>query len=217
MWSAWFSILFSDFSNFHKLRRGNLSSWKEPILQNGWVIWSPHLCFNFKRFKDPNYLSFIRHSAWIRSSFLRLLKFPQINGGGDLHSWGELFLQKGSIILSRLLYFIFKSFKDQNSSPFIRFQCISHDSRVNFSDLYIFYKLKRGDLISWGESILQNRLIICSLILYFNLKSFKDPNSSSVIRFQCILHDSGVPFSDFQKFHKLKTMGPNFLRGEPVL
>ena len=91
--------------------------------------------------------------------------------------------------------------------------CILHNSEVYLSCLYIFYKLKRGDLISWGESMLQNRLIICSFILYFNFKSFKDPNSSSFIRFQSILHDSGVLFSDFRKFHKLKTTDTNFLRG----
>ena len=41
-------------------------------------------------------------------------------------------------------------------------------------------------------------------LLYFNFKTFKDPNSLSFIRFQCILDDSGEFFSDFWSFYKLK-------------
>ena len=43
--------------------------------------------------------------------------------------------------------------------------------------------------------------------LYFDFKYFKDPNSSWCIRFLCILHDSGVPFSEFSNFQKLKEGG----------
>ena len=39
----------------------------------------------------------------------------------------------------------------------------------------------------WGEPILQKVWIIWSPLLYFNFKSFMDPNWSSFIRFQCIL------------------------------
>ena len=87
---------------------------------------------------------------------------------------------------------------------FIRFQCILHDSGVPFSELWSFYELKRGNIISCGEPILQNSWIIWSPLLYLNFKSFKDPNSSSFIRFQCILHDSGVLFSNVSNFQKLK-------------
>ena len=41
-------------------------------------------------------------------------------------------------------------------------------------------------------------------LLYFNFKSFLDPNSASFIRFQCILHDSGRVFSESWNFYKLK-------------
>ena len=114
------------------------------------------------------------------------------------------------------MYFNFTSFKYLHSSPFISFQCILDDSGVHLSDLYNFYKLKRGDRISWEKPILQNGWIICSLILYFNFKSFKDPNSSSFTRFQCMLHDSGVLFADFWNFYKLKT-GDLISCGEPIL
>ena len=50
--------VFSDFWNFYKLRRGDLICWGERILQNGWLIWSLHLYFNFKSFTYRN----LRHS-----------------------------------------------------------------------------------------------------------------------------------------------------------
>ena len=143
------------------------------------------------------------HSSWFRSTFLRVLKFLQIKEGGP-NFWGEPILQNVWIIWSPLLYFNFKSFMDPNSSSFIRFQCILHDSGVLFSEPWNFYKLKRGDLISGVEPMLQKVWIIWSPLLYFNFKSFTDPHSSSFIRFQYILHDSGVRFSESWNFYKLK-------------
>ena len=89
-------------------------------------------------------------SAWFRSTFFRVLKFLQIKEGGPSF-WWEPILQKVWIIWSPLLYLDFKSFVDPNSSSFIRFQCILHDSGVLFSESWNFYKLKRGDLISRGN------------------------------------------------------------------
>ena len=131
----------------------------------------------------------------------------------------EPILQKVWIIWSPLLYLNFKRFTDPNSSSCSRFQWILHDSGVLFSESWNFYKLKRGDLISWGNqfcrkselfvrrfciSILQKVWIIWFPLQYFNFKSFMDPNSSSLIRFQCILRDSGVLFSESWNFYKLK-------------
>ena len=144
------------------------------------------------------------HSAWFRSTFLRVLKFLQIKEGGP-NFWGEPILQNVWIIWSPLLYFNFKSFLDPNSSPFISFQCILYDSGVLLSESWNFYKLKRGDLISGGNQILQSVWFIWSALLYFNFKSFLDPNSLSFIRFQCILYDSGVPPSGSSSFYKLKS------------
>ena len=91
------------------------------------------------------------HSAWFRSTFLRVLKFLQIKEGGP-NFWGEPILQNVWIIWSPLLYFNFKSFLDPNSSSFIRFQSILHESGRLFSESWNFYKLKRGDLISgWNQ------------------------------------------------------------------
>ena len=143
------------------------------------------------------------HSAWFRSTFLRVLKFPQIKEGGP-NFWGEPILQKVWIIWSLVLYFNFKSFLNPNSLSFIRFQCILHDSEVLFSESSNSYKLKRGGSNFRGEPILQKVWIILSPLLYFNYKSFMDPIFSSFIIFQCILLDSGVLFSEFWNFQKLK-------------
>ena len=93
---------------------------------------------------------------------------------------------------------------DPNFLSLVRFQCDLHDSGIIFSDSSNFYKLERGGPIFWGEPILQKVLIILSLLLHFHFKSSRHPNFSSFIRFQCILIDSGVSFSVFWNFFKLK-------------
>ena len=86
----------------------------------------------------------------------------------------------------------------------IRFPCILYDSRVVFSESWYFYKLKWGDLISGGNQFCRKSELFGPLLLYFNFKSFMNPDSSSFIRSQCILHDSGVVFSESWNFCKLK-------------
>ena len=112
-------------------------------------------------------------------------------------------MQKVWIIWSPLLYFNFKSFMDPNFLSFIKFQCIFYNSVVLFSESWNFYKLKKGDLISGGIQFC-SKLIICSPFLKLNFKSFVDQNSSSFIRFQYILHDSWLLFSESWNFCKLK-------------
>ena len=51
---------------------------------------------------------------------------------------------------------------------------------------------------------MQNVCIIWSPLLYFNFKSFLNPNSLSFIRFQWFLHNSGVLFSESWNFLKSK-------------
>ena len=133
------------------------------------------------------------HIVWFRSTSLRVFKFLQIKEGVP-NFWGEPILQNVWIIWSLLLYFNFKSFLDPNSSPFISFQCILYDSEVLLSGFSNFYKLKRGDLISGGNQFCRMSELFGPPLLYFNFKSFPDPNSSSFIAFQCTLHDSGVLF-----------------------
>ena len=73
-----------------------------------------------------------------------------------------------------------------------------------FPWVFKFLQFKEEWPKSWEETILQKVWIIWSLLLYFNFKSFVDPNSLSFIRFQLILHDSGVLFSESWNFYKLK-------------
>ena len=106
-------------------------------------------------------------------------------------------------VWSPLLYFNFKNLMKPNSSSFIRFQCTMHDWGVLFSESSSFYKLKRRGSNSWGEPILQKVWFSCSPLVYFNCKSFMDTISSFFIRFQFILHDSGVLFSKSWSFYNI--------------
>ena len=146
---------------------------------------APLLYFNFKNFRDPNSSSssrfqcILHDSAVVFSVFSNFLKLKM----AELISWREPILQNRWIILSPLVYFNFKNLSHPNSLSSSRFQCILHDSAVLFSVFSNFLKLKRGDLISWGEPILQNGWIIWSPLLYFNFKNLRDPNSSWSGRF----------------------------------
>ena len=117
---------------------------------------------------------------------------------------GKLILEDRLVIWSSLLYFNIKHLKNPTSLSFIRFQCILHNSAVLLSVFENFLKLKRGDLISWGEPIVQNGWIIWSPLLYFNIKHLKDQTSSAFVTLQCILYDSAVPLWVFENFIKLK-------------
>ena len=90
------------------------------------------------------------YSAWFRSTFRRIFRFIQIKEGGS-NFWRKPILQNLWIIWSPLLYFNLKSSMDPNSSSFIRFQSILHESGRLFPESWNFYKLKRGDLISGGN------------------------------------------------------------------
>ena len=116
----------------------------------------------------------------------------------------EPILQNVWIILSPLLSFNFKSFWDPSSSPFISFQFILYDSGGLLLGFPNLYNLKRGEFSFWGEPICQNVWIIWSPLLHLNFKSFLDPNYSSFIRFQSILHESGRVSSESWNFCKLK-------------
>ena len=74
-----------------------------------------------------------------------------------------------------------------------------------FCRVFKFLQIKEGGPNFWGEPILQKVWIICSPLLYFNFQSLMDTNSSPFIRFQCILHCSGVRFSESINFYKLKS------------
>ena len=76
--------------------------------------------------------------------------------------------------------------------------------RSTFLGVLKYLQIKEGGPNFWMEPILQNVWIIWSPLLYFNFKSFLDPNSSPFISLQCILYDLEVVLSGFSNFCKLK-------------
>ena len=154
---------------------------------------------NSRNLRESNSSSFIAlrfvpiHSPVLVSIFWNFLKLKRV----DLISCVEPILQKGWIIWSRLLYFNFGNLKHPNSSSFIGFQLVLQDSPVLFSNFWNFLKLKRRNVISWWEPILQKGWIIWSPLLYCNFRHLKDQNSSSFIRFQWVLYDLPILFSIF--------------------
>ena len=147
-------------------------------------------------------------SAWFRSTFLRVLKFLQIEEWGP-NFLGEPILQNGWTICSPLLDLNVKSFMKPNSLSFIRGQCILHDSGALFSETWNFYKLKMGNLISWGNQF-------CRMSELFGLPFWI--SILKVLWSQILCHDSGVLLSDYAigNFYQIKERGPNFL-GELIL
>ena len=76
--------------------------------------------------------------------------------------------------------------------------------RTTFLKLLEFLNIKEVGSNFGGEPILWKLWITWSPHLYFNFKSLMDTISLSFIIFQCILHDSGVLFSESWNFYKLK-------------
>ena len=134
------------------------------------------------------------HSAWSSGSFLRVSKFLQIKETWA-NFWGNQFCRKSELFLHPYLHpyfncFNFKSFKDWHSLSFISFQRILFDSGLSFLDFSNFYKLRREDLIS--RTNFAESLTYLVPLVYFKFKSFADLEVLSFVRFQYILHDSGV-------------------------
>ena len=139
----------------------------------------------------------------MRKTFFRVPKFPQIKERGP-NFCGEPILQNVWIIWSPLLYFNLKSSEEPNSSSFIRFQSIVHESGTLFWESWNFYKLKRGDLLSGVNQFCRMSELFGPPLLHFNLKSSEEPNSASFIRFQSMVHESGTLFWETWNFYKLK-------------
>ena len=145
-------VLFSESWNLYKLKRANLISAAAQFCRKS-ELFGPPFCISILKVLWTQihfHLSDFNASDWFRSTFLRDLKFLQIKNVRP-SLWGEPIFQKVWIIWSPLLCFTFKSFIDPNPTLFITNQCSLHDSGVIFSESWNFYKLKRGDLISWGN------------------------------------------------------------------
>ena len=73
-----------------------------------------------------------------------------------------------------------------------------------FLRVFKFLQIKVGGPNFWGEPILHKVWIIWSRLLFFNFKNLMERNSSSLIRFQCIVHHLELLFSEPWNFYKLK-------------
>ena len=142
------------------------------------------------------------HSARCRSIFQKVLKFLQIKEGGLISGWNQ-FCRKSELFGPPFCISILKVLWTQ-------ILCHSIDCKHStwFSSTFLrvfkFLQIKEGESNFWVEPILQKVWVIWSSLLYFNFKSFLDPNSLLLIRFQCIVHDSGVLLSESWNFYKLK-------------
>ena len=112
------------------------------------------------------------HSPWFRSTFLRVLKYLQIKDGGPSF-WVESILQSVPIISFPFLYFNFKCLMDPTFFSFIRFQYILYLSVVLFSESWNFYKLKRGDRISWWNQFCRKSKLFGAIFCIWILKVFQ--------------------------------------------
>ena len=100
MHSAWFRSTFLRVLKFLQIKEGGPNFWGEPILQKVWIIWSPLLYFNFKGFRVPNFLSFIRFQCVLHDSrvvfseslnFFKLKREDLISGANQFRRMTELF------------------------------------------------------------------------------------------------------------------------------
>ena len=85
------------------------------------------------------------HSVWFRSTFPRVLKFPQLKqGGGEPNFWGEPILKNGWIICSLLCISILKVSKTEVLRQSLDFNAFCRFSRSTFLRLLKFPQIKEG-------------------------------------------------------------------------
>ena len=124
-------------------------------------------------------------------------------------------MQNVPIIWSLLLWFNFKSFIDPNYFSVISFQCIPHESWILFSESWIFYKLRRSDLISGGIQFCRKSelfgppfsISILKVLMTWILRHSLDFNAF------CMIHEY---FSHSLSIFTNQSRGLNF-GGEPIL
>ena len=205
MHSGWFSSIFFRVLKILHIKEGRPNFSGELILQKVWIIWSTLLYFNFKSFTDPKSSSFIRYQCLLHYSgvlFWASLNFYK-EKWGDLISGGNQFCWKSELFGPPFCISILKVFQTQ---------ILRHSLDLNafcmiqgyFSQSLEFLQIKEGRPNFFREPIFQKVRILWSPLLYFNFNSFTDGNSSSIIRFQYIFHDSGILFSESWSFYNLK-------------
>ena len=153
---------------------------------------------------DPNSSLFIRFQSVLNESgtlFSGSWIFYKLKSG-DLISGGNQFCRMSELFGPSSCFSISKVFQTQILHHSLHFKvfCMIHEC---FSKVLKFLQIKEWGPNFWHEPILQNVWIIRSPVLFFNFKSFLDPNCSSLIGFQSILHESRRLFSGSWIFYKL--------------
>ena len=160
---------------------------------------------------DPHFSSFNRFQCILLDSgvlFTESWNFYKLNSG-DLISAGNQFCRKSQLfgprfsisILKVLLTKIFHHSLDFNAFCMIQ-EYYSQSLQISAD--------QRGEIQFLGGTSFAEYLNYLVPLLYFNFKSFLDPNSSSFVRFQWILLDSGVLISESWNFYKIKREGGLF-------
>ena len=99
-------VFFSEYWNFCKLNKGELISWGNQFSRKS-ELFGPPSVFHFWKFYGPTLFVIhliSMHSAWFRSTFLRVLKFLQMKEVGP-NFWGELILSWFRSTFLRILKF----------------------------------------------------------------------------------------------------------------
>ena len=190
MHSVWFRSTFPRVLKFPQLKQGEPNFWGEPILKNDWIICSPFCISILKVLRQS--LDFSA-SCRFRSTFLRLLKFPQIKEGGANYCENQ-FCRTDELFTHPFFLSILKVPRNQfllHSLDFNGF-CIIQK--------YFFQVLQQNN---WIASFVPS-------LAYSNFKNFRD-----AIRFQYILCASFKStftalrgnFLPYLKFPQIKFLG----------
>ena len=166
------AVFLSDFKNFLQLKRVDLISLGGPFLQNGWIIWSPLLYFNFKSWKDSKSLSFVRFqfvrhdTAVFFTFFWNLQRLQNV----DLISWGGNELCK--MTEWRICISLAKTSRTEIVS---HTQCLSYDLSLLVSVFQNFEKLKRE------EQFCEAVKFSGPTLFYLSFRNFSSANFTSFI------------------------------------
>ena len=153
MHSTWFSSTFVIFLKFSQMKEGGPNFLGEPILQNGWIIWSPLLYLYLRNLRNPNSSSFSRFQCILYDSAVLLSvfsNFPKLKRG-DLISWENQFCKMAELFGPPFCISIWEIWGTQILRHSVDFNAFYMIQQYFWSVFLNFLKLKRRDLISWGN------------------------------------------------------------------
>ena len=140
------AIVFSIFQYLLKFKTGHLNSWREPILEKGWIIWSPFLYFNFKNFKDPSSCSFITFQCILHDPVVLFSAFQSFSSlrGAIKFLEGDQSCRTAQLLPPPFYILAVRIWRAQILHLSLDFQSVWHDTAIFLSVFQIFLKLKGG-------------------------------------------------------------------------